>query len=150
MSAFFTERERSLLVQVLDRLVPRDGEMPGAGEVGVPEYLERVARRDGKSGHVILGALKKVEATAGNQYGQPFEGLAPGEKDAVLRLVEQERPEFFQALVEHSYSGYYTNQDVLRRLCPDARPPQPGGYEVEPFDPGTLDKVRELGPRYRG
>ena len=40
MPTFFSEAQKSLATAMLDRLIPRQGEHPGAGEIGVADYLD--------------------------------------------------------------------------------------------------------------
>jgi hypothetical protein len=93
--------------------------------------------------------MVQVAIFSQEQFAEAFINLADDQKDAVLRHVEARNPEFFSALVTHTYSGYYSHAAVLRLLDPDVRPPQPKGYELEPFDLDLLANVTKRGPMYR-
>ena len=82
-----------------------------------------------------------------------FAGLAPEEQVAALQAIEAAAPAAFAALVKAAYTAYYQDQRVLaaieRATGYAARPPQPLGYELEPFDPALLEVVRNRPPHYR-
>ena len=67
---------------------------------------------------------------------------------AALRRIEQSRPAFFAALVEHTYRAYYTLPRVQQALGWD-RPPQPVGHTLQPFDPNLLAQQRARAPFWR-
>ena len=54
MPTFFSETQKSLVTAMLDRLIPRQGKHPGAGEVGVADYLDGAVIRIGQSPARIL------------------------------------------------------------------------------------------------
>jgi hypothetical protein len=125
-----------LLGTVLDRLLPPDGELPGAGGLGLAAGIpDEVAAP-------VLGALP------------PGFAALPGDAQvAALRAIEAAAPAPFAALVKAVYTAYYQDQRVLaaieRATGYAARPPQPLGYDMEPFDPALLEVVRNRPPHYR-
>jgi Gluconate 2-dehydrogenase subunit 3 len=147
--SFFTEAERALLAPILNRLVPASGNFPGAGDLGIVSYLDRIVGQSIELRRLFAQGMVQVEISSQEQHAEAFMNLADDQKDAVLRHVEARNPEFFSALVAHTYSGYYSHASVLRLLSLDARPPQPRGYELEPFDPSLLANVKKRAPMYR-
>ena len=89
--------------------------------------------------------VREVEKT----FSREFYALTEEEKVRVLRDVEAEHPSFFEMLVLHAYAGYYVNPKVIGLLGLEARPPQPQGYQLEPFDVELLGRVKERGKVYR-
>ena len=140
----FVSPRRELLVSVLDRIVPREGDYPGAGELGVVEYLESAASRSAGSAAILDRGLARIEAADGS-----FAELSDGDQDRVLERVERDDPGFFAELVRHAYTGYYTDPRITELLGPDVRPPQPLGYPLEAGDLSLLENVRKRGPIYR-
>jgi hypothetical protein len=145
----FTESQEILLKDVINRIVPAEGEFPGAGDLGVVEYLDRVVAESPALTAFFLPGLAHIEITANRTCGKGFERLSAEERDQVLRQVEQERPNFFSALVQQTYNGYYTNPAIYRMVGPESHDPQPKTGQVRPFDPRLLDDVRKLGRIYR-
>ena len=143
------EAQRALLASVLDRLIPPSGELPGAGQLGVAGYIDRVTAGTVDLRRPILGALGQIEAAAGRRYGSSFTDLSGEHQDEVLRGVESSEPELFGTLLQQAYNGYYSSPKVIRGLGLEARPPQPLGYELEPGDLSALESVRRRGRAYR-
>ena len=127
MGKFLTQIQRANLVDVLDRIIPRTGEMPGAGQIAV-EYVEAAALESAVTARVEIADTEKV---------------------ALLEVVAEQRPSLFGEFVGLVYDGYYTDASVIERLGPDAGKPQPEGRPIAPFDPQIVVSVRQLGPRYR-
>ena len=50
----------------------------------------------------------------GRIHSKEFVALSDGEKTEVLKQVESRHAEFFLALVRETYSGYYSNSEVLQ------------------------------------
>jgi hypothetical protein len=147
--SFFTEAQRPLLCTILNRLVPASGDFPGAGDLSIAGYLDRLVGQSIELRRLFAQGMVQVEMFSQEQYAEAFMNLPDDQKDAVLRHVEARNPEFFSSLVAHTYSGYYSHAAVLRLLSLDARPPQPQGYDLEPFDPNLLANVKRRGPMYR-
>ena len=146
---FFAATQRELLVSVLNRLVPAAGAFPGAGDQGVAGYIDRVVGQSTALKRLFAQGLVQITLTSQAQYAQPFTALLEGQHDAVLRHVEATAPEFFEALVTHTYSGYYSHPTIVRLLGMEGRPPQPRGYHLEPLDLSLLDNIKQRQPIYR-
>ena len=147
--AFFATAQRELLVSVLNRLVPATGAFPGAGDLGVASYLDRVVGQSAALKRLFAQGLVQITLTSQAQHAQPFTALLEGQGEAVLRHVETTAPEFFEALVTHTYSGYYSHPTIVRLLGMEGRPPQPHGYHLEPLDLNLLDNIKQRQPIYR-
>ena len=164
-----TDAQRGLLTQVVDRIVPAGGGLPGAGEIGVAEFVESASgskqgqdRRpraepapysirggNPSATRLLVDGLKLIEMTAVRHGPGAFSDLDGDTQDEVLRAVESESPEFFSELVRLTYVGYYSQPRIAAGLGLEARPPQPLGYELEQADLSPLDNVRKRGPVYR-
>ena len=156
-----TDAQRELLTQVLDRIVPADGGLPGAGEIGVAEFVEsesgskqgqdRQSRAGGNPSatRLLVDGLKLIELTAGQHGSGAFSDLDGDAQDEVLRAVESDSPDFFGELVRLTYVGYYSQPRIAAALGLETRPPQPLGFELEQADLSPLDNVRKRGPVYR-
>ena len=149
MPAFFVASQQTLLSHVLNRLIPATDDFPGAGDLGVASYVDTVVGRSAELKRLFAEGLTHIALASQALQGQEFIDLADDQKDAVLRQVETLHPAFFEALVQHTYSGYYSHPTVIRLLGLEARPPQPRGYHLEPLDLTLLDRVKQRGPLYR-
>ena len=137
--SLWTECERDLLDGILDQLIPANTarSIPSAGALGVAEFLAaRISAAPGlaelfQHGLATAMALSSLE-------GSSFSALNSDNKIAVLKKLENHEPVFFEALLRHTYMGYYSNSSVRALLGLSANPPQPGGYDVPPDDPAEL------------
>ncbi len=148
MSKFLSRNQRSLAAAILDRLIPRQGDMPGAGELGAADYLDDMAANSAQLARLFSRGLQDIEIAAA-RLGPGFERLSEERQNEALRCVEANSPEFFDALVRHAYNCYYTNPKVVELLGLDPRPPQPRGNHVERGDFSSLKTVMERGQAYR-
>jgi hypothetical protein len=144
------DERRALLAAVLDRIVPPNGDVPGAGALGVGDAIERTLAGSAPLRRLILDGLVEVDVAAGPAGFAVFDTAA---RDELLRAVEAAHPAFFAALVNHAYRGYYTHptvlQDLERATGYPARPPQPLGHAIEPWDEGLLARQRQRAPFWR-
>ena len=146
---FFAAAQCELLVSVLNCLVPAAGAFPGAGDLGVASYLDRVAGQSAALKRLFAQGLVQITLTSQAQYAQPFTALLEEQCEAVLRHVEATAAEFFETLVTHTYSGYYSHPAIVRLLGLEGWPPQPHGYHLEPLDLSLLDNSKQRQPIYR-
>ena len=148
MPKFLSQSQSSLLTVVLDRIIPPQGDMPGAGEAGTADYLDGIAAESAQLARLFSAGLQDIEISA-SRSGSDFGELDGDQRDDVLRGVEASNSEFFDALIRHTYNGYYSNPKVVELLGLDPRPPQPRGNRVERGDLSSLEVVVERGQAYR-
>ena len=148
-SLFLSPAHRELLEAVVDRIIPSGDGVPGAGEIGVAEHVEGISGVTPQSRALLAKGLKAIEATSGRAHSKEFAALTASEKTEVLKQVESQHAEFFATLVRETYSGYYSSSEVLQVKGLPLNPPQPEGYEIEPFDAALLEGVRRRGKAYR-
>jgi hypothetical protein len=137
---------RDLLAVVLDTLVPAGDGFPGAGAAALDHVLG-MAAASADLERLLSDGLRVVEETS--QRDGDFASLSADGREALLRRVEQSHAEFFEALVRHTYDGYYSHPAVIARLGLDATPLHPRGHRVETMDLPDLARVRARGPIYR-
>ena len=89
------------------------------------------------------------ERVARGLSGSPIQFGDAARQIATLQTVEEHAPDFFAALVEHTYRGYYTLPAVHHAIGHESRPPQPLGHSLAPFDPALLDSQRQRLPFWR-
>ncbi len=145
----FSEEQVALAAEVLDQIVPaRDG-FPGAGELGVARHVDTVAASDPGLDRVFRDGLAEIESASRRTHSAAFADLEEDQRVQLLRTVEAESPQFFAMLVRHTYAGYYSNRTIIELLGLEARPPQPLGFDLDPFDPSMVEKVSERGKIWR-
>ena len=127
----WSSKEVSLMVQILDQLIPpnSDKAIPGAGELGVWEFIQQSARNDVAFNDQVTALLNLVQ------------GLSDGISPHLVRQLENELPQSFQALVIETYKGYYSRPDIRTKLGIGEHPVHPRGYDVSPETPEMLDRL---------
>ncbi len=146
---FMSEAQRELATQVLNRLVPIHDGLPGAGDVGVVDYLDRAGGASLPLRRVLTDVLAGIEAISQTDYAASFGSLSIDRKTGVLQQIESTNEPGFTEFLRRTYAGYYSEPTVLDVLGIDARPPQPRGYILAPFDTAILERVRKRDQAYR-
>ena len=77
--------------------------MPGAGDLGVPEFVEGVAVRNMRLRRLFMQGLTRIEIAAMRRGGKGFSEMEDAAKDETLREVEEGHPPFFH---DFSQDGY--------------------------------------------
>ena len=145
--SFSPEQERALS-SVLDEIIPRseDGRLPGAGELGLVDYVARQARAIQP---LIIQGVEALDELARSRGAPDFAALSRQERRVVLDEHTIQDPGFLPSLIFHTYMGYYHHDRVVSALGLEPRPPHPKGYELELGDLSLLDRVRQRPRLYR-
>ena len=149
MSQFFSDDQTKLIASILNRVVPAEGKFPGAGDLGVGDFLDGAVSGSPEQKRSFVTGLQAVSMAAASQHSTAFESLSDDDQDDVLRNVESSHPAFFNELVRQAYNGYYINHQVIEALGLEARPPQPRGYPLEVGDLTLIERVKARGTAYR-
>jgi hypothetical protein len=135
----------ALLALVLDELLPAQGELPGAGGMGLAVRV----RQDAATVPVLAVALEQALSALPTD----FASLPASERVQALSELERDSPRAFVGLLNLAYNAYYTDARVL--ACVETQTgyspgaPQPQGYEMAPFDERVLERVRNRPPSWR-
>jgi len=151
-SELSAEERRALLASILEELIPpsSDGRLPGAGEVGVADFVESELKERAEIAPFFEFALSSIEELARGRGSAGFAASSRQDRVEVLREFEASQPDLFGAIVAFAYAGYYSQRQISERL--GLRPhPQPDGYDLEAGDlDALLKQVRQRpGKRYR-
>lgn len=149
VATVLSEEQRMLLVAVLDRIVPPNGALPGAGGLGVDGAIDRTLAQTPKLRRLFLDGLASIVAICQRETGQNLLALDAAAQERVLQSVEAEEPAFFAALVEHTYRGYYVHPRVHEAIGYTTRPPQPLGHELAPWREDLLVRQVDRAPFWR-
>jgi hypothetical protein len=135
--------DRERLEALLETLLPSNGIWPGALELDLAtEVLERVGMAEGHADSIgrLLDALSP-----------DFQTSTQEKREAVLQPLAGTTD--FAAALLVAYDAYYVHERVLslleERCGYVTRPPQPQGFELEPFDESILARAREREPFWR-
>ena len=142
----FSPAQRQLLDAVLDRIIPPQENRPGAGSLGIGDFVEGVAVGEPGLTRLFVQGLAAIEIAAAERGAGGFSALSDDAKDETLRAVEQANADFFDQLILQVYNGYYTNLTVFERIgytLPSI--PQPGA-KLELLDESLLEAQRQRPP----
>lgn len=113
---------------IMDEIIPRQGNMPSASEVGGVAYFSALKQAEPALAAQILAALDKV----GNS-SPPI---------AALKHLEGENPAQFAVLRDFVYEAYYTQPQIWALLGYQFYATDHAGPHMKPFDEAVIAKVR--------
>ena len=142
----FSPAQRELLDAVLDRIIPPEGERPGAGTLGIGDFVEGVAVGEPGLTRLFVQGLATIEIAAAERGSGGFAALSSEVKDDVLRSVEASRSDFFDQLVLQTYNGYYTNLTVFESIGYNLPSVPVPGTKLELLDETLLEAQRQRPP----
>lgn len=148
MSRERLEARRPLLVAVLDTLVPAGEGFPESGALALDHVLA-IAGASAEAASRLGLALDAIEEAARAGGVRDFAGASATEREDLLRRVERSHPDAFEALVRHTYDGFYTHPATIARLGLEPGPVQPRGHRIEPAPLPDLARVSARGPIFR-
>ncbi len=126
-----TPAQFALVAAAAERILPRT-DTPGAGEVGVPAFIDLMVGEflSAPEQAMFIAGLAEVEAASQAAHRRGFAQLAAAEQDAVLtRIAEASQAKertFFHQLRELTILGYFTSEPVGRHVT--HYDPIPGAY----------------------
>ena len=142
----FSPAQRQLLDAVLDRIIPPQENRPGAGSLGIGDFVEGVAVGEPGLTRLFVQGLAAIEIAAAEQGPGGFGGLDIAAKDAALRSVEQSNSDFFDQLVLQTYNGYYSSLTVFDAIGYNLPSPPAPGAKLELLDETLLEAQRQRPP----
>ena len=145
----FDAEQRALLTAVLNRIIPGRDTLPGAGDLGAGQSIEQTLVTAFDLRRLFFDGLMEITLESARTSNVAFQDLDADLQDALLSHVEELRPAFFTALVDHTYRGYYVLRRVHEAIGWDGQPPQPRGHLLAPFDPALLAIQRKRPPFWR-
>lgn len=138
-------QEREALAAALATLLPGDGDWPGAASLALANDAWELAELVDFHRPALLDAVR--------QLGGGFAIVDADSREERLRALESRAPAVFAVLRLVAYDAYYRHpavRSVLERRCGyPARPPQPLGHELDPFDERLLERQRGRAPFWR-
>ena len=142
---------RDALSCALDRLIPpsADGRFPGAGELGLAAYVDRLVQQRPELRPLLAEGLAALETGAERRGARGYAALPREARLELLHELAGSLPGFVPTLLFLTYTGYYREPRVMAALGLEARPPFPKGYDLGESDFSLLEPVRRRGRLYR-
>ena len=135
----FSKAQQELIAVIVEMVIPADDEMPGAAD---PDILYAIISRMEENATVAAMALGVIDEISARHSNQSFLESGQQDRQAVIEIFRAEQVELAQFIQLYVVASYYQDDRVMAALGLEARPPHPGGYEVEKTDWSILDPVR--------
>jgi len=148
-TSFLSRDQQKLLSTVIDVIIPASNGSPSASDTDVATHVESSLSTSSATRNLLTSGLQAIEVTSGRAYRKSLADLTYEQRESLLSKIESALPEFFNVLIQQTYSGYYTNSNVLRSKGIHVGAPQPEGFQMEPFQESLLERVRSSGTKYR-
>jgi hypothetical protein len=149
MARVFADSQVPVMRACLNRLIPAEGDFPGAGDLDLVDHLDRVAAASAATRRMFADGVRAIELESEHRHTRAFAELDGPTQDAVLEGVERVHPVFFEALVCAVYGAYYSHAAVIERLGLDVRAPQPLGHALAQFPEAITEAIGKRPPLYR-
>ena len=145
----FSATQRELLSAVLNRIIPGQGDRPGAGDLGVAAFVERIAAQTPGRTRLFNEGLNAIATAAATGYSGDFLELPEKAKDETIQGIELSNPVFFNQLVQQTYNGYYTDKRIMDIIGYNAPAPPVPGARPKLMDESLLEQQRQRAPFWR-
>ncbi len=141
--------DRVALKALMDRIIPPVDDLPGAGSMGLAPEVERISGKVPRLQESLARVMGAVSLDLHAHARGGFTSLSPEQQDEAIRTIESALPDEFANFLELVYLAYYGDSRVHKRIGWHGRPPQPEGYDLEPFDDSVLANMRKRKPFWR-
>ena len=133
-----------LLEAIMDRMIPAVGDLPSAGQMGLIDEIVELAAKQKRFEDLFHSAISAFESNIPD-----FLTSSESVQDGNLKTFESNNPEHFNTIRTIVYIVYYKDSRVHKRIGWDGQPPQPQGYEMDPWDESVLENARKREPFWR-
>ena len=133
-----------LLEAIMDRMIPAVGDLPSAGQMGLIDEIVELAAKQKRFEDLFHSAITAFESNIPD-----FLTSSESVQDGNLKTFELNNPEHFNTIRTIVYIVYYKDSRVHKRIGWDGQPPQPQGYEMDPWDESVLENARKREPFWR-
>ena len=130
---YLDARQAATTAAAAERILPKT-ETPGALDVGVPAFIDRMYGEylTGDERFLFATGLKEIEALSRAKSGKNFTALEAAAQDEVLREIARasqgKERTFFALLKELVVTGYFTSEQVGKTVL--HYDPIPGRYDA--------------------
>jgi hypothetical protein len=149
MGRVFADAQVAVMRACLNRLIPAEGDFPGAGDLELVDHLDRVAAASTATRRMFAEGVRAIELESERRHTRAFAELDGPAQDAVLEGVERTHPLFFEALVCAVYGAYYSHPAVIEQLGLEVRAPQPLGHALAQFPAAITEAIGKRPAFYR-
>ena len=119
-----------------------DGNLPGAGTLGLAPAVAAALRADKLLGPFVEVGAEAVHAAALSEHPEGLPAMTPQGGTELLKAQLSAHPVLMMGILRHLCPAYYQQPQVLEAIGEQPRAPFPDGYDVEPTDAELLERLR--------
>ena len=140
--------EQDILKITMDELIPSNGTMPSASEVGGVDYVLGILKELKELTPLFKEAIATIKTISLEQKEAHFTDLNKEDRIRILTRMENTSSELFNILKDFTYESYYTNETIHELIGYIGYSTGSAGPAMEPFDEKLLDRIKSLPPLY--
>jgi hypothetical protein len=122
---------------VLNRLVPPNGGFPGAGDLGLADFVDQTL----EAAPHLRDRLSRLLAQLPDK--DTLGALPEPDAEQLLQQLESRHADAFDLLLQIVYVGYYGHPKIQEALV--WVDPSEAGCRIQPFDPQQFEATRRRG-----
>ena len=104
---FLSDAQARTLTAICDQIIPADG-FPSASQAGVLTYIDKqLVRHFRRHQDAYRDGLEQAEAISRKRFVKELAELASQQQFEVVSAIEQQYPDFFSLVRNHTLQGYY-------------------------------------------
>ena len=136
--------QQETLKFAMDEIIPANEKMPSASGVGGVTYILEIVEELTD----LLPLFESLIANLQELSNDNFSEFSSEKRIAILKKMEETKPELFKVLLNFTYESYYTNETVFKLIGYEPHSTRTMGPKMEPFDESLLERVKNLAPMY--
>jgi gluconate 2-dehydrogenase gamma chain len=124
---FFSAQQYKTLQALCQTIIPADGELGGALEAGVPEFIDLITSENPEYQLAVRGGLMWLDSTCMDRYGRGYLECSAGQQKEILDLIAYRKNmisdpsvsqgvEFFSVLRTLTADGFFTSEIGIKYL----------------------------------
>lgn len=148
-SELLAKDDRQTLSTLLGALLPADQELgtPAGNDPKIMDDILQTLRPASNDG--VVKGLAELRQTSQERFNVSFEECDEIQRVTLYKEMLSRNASFYRTLSAVILQCYYRNDDVMRSLDMEPRPPYPDGYDIPQGDLSLLDPVRKRGKIWR-
>jgi len=104
--------QQETLKFAMDEVIPANDEMPSASQVGGVTYILEIIEELPDLLTLFEGLIAQLDEMSDYNFSK----IDKSERIAILKTLEENKPELFKVLKDFTYESYYTNETVYKLI----------------------------------